>query len=101
MAAPEKTAERKTAAPRLQTSPVIATQAKVNCTDRAFGPFTVCAALAARRDCAPGRRSRLTQKWRRNPGAVRHCRFHVEAAAQVKRSLLGNSMAPDRLEGGV
>ena len=35
------TAEKKTAAPRVQTSPVIATQAKVNCTDRAFGPFTV------------------------------------------------------------
>ena len=41
MAAPEKTAERETAAPRLQTSPAIATQAKVNCTDRAFGPFAV------------------------------------------------------------
>ena len=41
VAAPEKTSETKTAAPRVQTSPVIATQAKVKCTDRAFGPFTV------------------------------------------------------------
>ena len=45
VAAPEKTAETKTAAPRVKTSPVIATQAKVNCTDPAFGPFTVCAAF--------------------------------------------------------
>ena len=44
MAAPEKTAERKTAAPRLQTSPVIAMQAKALSTDRAFGPFGVCVA---------------------------------------------------------
>ena len=45
MAAPEKTAETKTAAPRVRTSPVIATQAKVQCTARAFGPFIVCAAF--------------------------------------------------------
>ena len=39
-----KTAEAKTAAPRVQTSPVIVTQAKVNCTDWAFSAFGVCVA---------------------------------------------------------
>ena len=44
MAAPEKAAKTKAAAPPVQTSPAIAMQAKVNCTDRAFGTFSVCVA---------------------------------------------------------
>ena len=100
MAAPEKAAETKAAAALLQIAPAIAMQAKTLSTGRAFRPFGVCAALAACRVGPPGRRSRLTQKWRRNPGGVRHCHSHVEAAAKVKRSSLGNSMAPDRFRPG-
>ena len=96
MAAPEKAAETKAAAALLQIAPAIAMQAKTLSTGRAFRPFGVCAASAACREGPPGRRSRLTQKWRRTPGGVRHCRSHVEAAAKVKRSSLGNSMVADR-----
>ena len=97
MAAPEKTAETKTAAPRVRTSPVIATQAKVKCTDRAFGPFTVCAALAACRDCAPGRRSR---PWRKMAGIGEEwtiCRSHIAAAKLALSCFPTNSTTPDRL----
>ena len=59
VAAPEKTAETKTAAPRVQASPVIVTQAKVNCTDRAFGQFGVCVACGGVQGLHIGRRSRL------------------------------------------
>ena len=63
MAAPEKTAERETAAPRVQTSPAIATQAKVNCTDRAF---------SARLPCE--------QRWRRAGAA------HLGGAAALRKN---------------
>ena len=65
----------------------------------AHGVCTVESARRASGQDAPVRRSRLTQKLSRNPGGVRHCHSHVEAAAQVKRSLLGNSTALDRLAG--
>ena len=44
MAAPEKAAKTKAAAPLVQISPAIAMQAKVLSTDWAFGPFGVCVA---------------------------------------------------------
>ena len=100
MAAPEMTAEKKTAAPRVQTSPVIATQAKVNCTDRAFGPFTVCAALAAGRDCAPGRRSR---PWRKMAGIGEEwtiCHSNIAAQKLALSCFPTNSTTPDRLREG-
>ena len=99
MAAPEKAAETKAAAALLQIAPAIAMQAKTLSTGRAFRPFGVCAALAACRVGPPGRRSRLTQKWRRTPGGVRRCHSHVEAAAKVKASSLGKSTTPERLRG--
>ena len=44
MAAPEKAAKTKAAAPLVQISPAIAMQAKALSTDWAFGPFGVCVA---------------------------------------------------------
>ena len=43
MAAPEKAAKTKAAAPLVKTSPAIALQAKALSTDWACGPFGVCA----------------------------------------------------------
>ena len=47
MATLEKAAKTKAAAPPVQASPATAMQAKVNCTDWAFGTFSVCVACGS------------------------------------------------------